>query len=425
MPARPASRLAMGICWMLVVFLVLFPKGGIKVGDIPLTWGYMLIGLTFPFLLGVRVLCLPLRYPAQTFVVALLLLPMQVLILYAYLFNGVEDFGMTVSTCVNLFVLPVVFLLVYAPFLPLIDGRRLANYLRFCIVTAAAWGIILFVIHPITGHYIEIPYLTVNAQDYGELENTKHIARGFFFKLISTYNNGNLYGTATLILLPMYRVLEPARWRRAIVMVALFLTLSRSIWFGMIIYELLPAISQLARQYGNFPRVSFRLIRKQLYLLAATVIVVIVVSIYLVPSAPSVVGFLLDPTAGGRISQPTGHETIHLLPAAPLGGFSEIVYLSVLASFGISGFLAFVLFMLSPILVLRMDLTALDSPLRTAALKGLVLYSFVAMSDGGFNYIPVMAFYWFAYMIYNFGWPAFQPKVRCADIAVPQSLSVS
>ena len=36
----------------------------------------------------------------------------------------------------------------------------------------------------------------MNASDYGELEITKNIGRGFFYKLISTYNNGNLYGVA-------------------------------------------------------------------------------------------------------------------------------------------------------------------------------------------------------------------------------------
>ena len=53
------------------------------------------------------------------------------------------------------------------------------------------------------GKFIEIPFLTVNAGDYGTLESTKHINRGGYLKLISTYNNGNVYGVATLILLPL------------------------------------------------------------------------------------------------------------------------------------------------------------------------------------------------------------------------------
>jgi len=62
--------------------------------------------------------------------------------------------------------------------------------------------------------------------------------------------------------------------------------------------------------------------------------------------------------------------------------------------------------MLSPVLLLFVDSTALQSPTRRAALKGLILYAFLAGIDGGFNYIPTMAFYWFVYMIYLFGWPA-------------------
>ena len=96
----------------------------------------------------------------------------------------------------------------------MLDGERLAHWFRTCVFLAAAWGIFLFFFRPLTGHFIEIPYITVNASDYGELENTKNIARGTLFKLISTYNNGNLYGVATLLLLPLYLQLEPRRFRR-------------------------------------------------------------------------------------------------------------------------------------------------------------------------------------------------------------------
>jgi hypothetical protein len=43
--------------------------------------------------------------------------------------------------------------------------------------------------------------------------------------------------------------------------------------------------------------------------------------------------------------------------------------------------------------------------MRRAAFQGLVLYIVLAGMDGALNYIPVMAFYWFAYMVYLFGWP--------------------
>jgi len=78
--------------------------------------------------------------------------------------------------------------------------------------------------------------------------------------------------------------------------------------------------------------------------------------------------------------------------------------------------------MFSPLLLLLVDSSALKSPYRRAALKGLMLYSFMACIDGGFNYIPTMAFYWFVYMIYIFGWPT-HPAPQKPAIVLPPPFS--
>jgi hypothetical protein len=400
----------MGVCWVFVVFLVLFPKGGFKIGTLPLTWGYLLIGLSAPVILPLRMLFRPLQFPRQLIGALLLLFPMQIVFAYGALVNGVFDPGYAFSSFVNLFILPWMFLLFYAPFLPVLDGRRLANYIRACILIAALWGIFLFFLHPITNFYLEIPYLTVNAQDYGELEVTKDISRGLFYKLISTYNSGNLYGAATLILLPLYRLFEPARWRRGVVLLALFLTLSRSVWVGIIFYELLPLLGTVAAQIKTFPVVNFKKFRTQFLILVGFAAVIVLASALFVSSYGGVASFLLDPTGNGRLSQQTLSGQLTILPSAPVGPFAEIVYLSALQVFGLVGLLAFTLLMVSPVLLLLVDRTALESPSRRAAFKGLMIYSVVAMMDGAFDFIPVMAFYWFTYMIYLFGWPAFRSR---------------
>lgn len=391
---------------LLIVFLVLLPKGGFRgPGGIPLTWGYLLLGVFGAVGLVVRVLALPLRFPPLVLGTLLILLPMFSLFLYAGYFYGIRSPQFTVSTFVGLFGLPAIFLLVFAPFFPLLDGVRLAHWFRACVFFAAVYGIFLFFLHPLTGHFIEIPYVTINAADYGDLETTKSIARGFFLKLISTYNNGNLYGVATLIILPMYFRLEPSRVRRLTLRAALLLTLSRTVWLGLILFELLPLGAVLLRQVRSFPVLHLGTARRRFVAVLITLALVFS-SVAFTSFQGHALQFLLDPSLGGRsgeISQFRGNIT--LLPEYPLYGFNEVLYASAGSYWGLSGLFAFTLIMISPLLLLMWDPSVLQQPMRRAALKGLVIYIVLAAGDGALDYIPVMAFYWFTYTVFVCDWP--------------------
>jgi hypothetical protein len=398
---RKPHPVTMFVVWFLTVFLVLFPKGGLKIGILPLTWGYMFLALTTPPLLIVRLVAMPLRMPVRLWAAIAILLPMQLLCVYKVAFYGLADPPYAVSTITALFFLPWIFLLVYPPFLSLIDGERFSRYFRWCILVAALWGIFLFFWHPLTGHFVEIPYLTVNVDDFGDLEYTKHINRGLFFKLISTYNNGNLYGVATLILLPLYDLLEKARWRRIAIKLALLLTLSRTVWAGLIFVEMVPLGLLLLRQLPTFPRIYLGKAWKQVLTLLVTIGLIFAALLF----NASKLSFLFDPTLGGREAMVDKLFNAPLLPQNGLAALQEVLYASAANEFGYAGLVAFTLLMLSPALLLFIDPSALRSPARTAALKGLILYAFLGASDGGFNFLPTMAFYWFIYMIYLFGWP--------------------
>jgi len=392
----------MFVVWFLTVFLVLFPKGGLKIGPLPLTWGYLFLMFTAPPLLIVRMVAFPLRFPLRLWVVLGVVVPIQLICIYSCVFYGFLSPSFAVSTLTNLFFLQWIFLVIYPPFLRYVDGERLSRYLRVCIFLAAVWGIFLFFWHPITGHFIEIPYLTVNAADYGDLEYTKHIARGLFLKLISTYNNGNIYGVAMLILLPLYELLEKVRWRVWVLKFALVLTLSRTVWAGLVFVQLAPLVLLVMRQVAAFPRLRLGRFRRQA--VAALVIVGFIFGALLFNSWK--VSFLFDPNLGGRASGLGAFFDASLLPTEGLSGVAEVVYASAAIKMGYAGFVGFTLLLFSPALVLLVAPDALKSRSRTAALKGLMLYAFLCVSDGGFNYIPIMAFYWFTYMIYLFGWPS-------------------
>ncbi len=406
--------------YFLLIFLVLFPKGGIKAGGTPLTWGYLYLAMTAPFLAMIRLLATPLRVRGSTLIVVGLLVPMQILLAYAFATGGTPNAGYAVSMVVGLTALPWIFLLVYPPFLPLLNAQSFSRCFRWCVLLAAAWGIFLFFLHPLTGHYIEIPYLTVNAADAGLLESTKHNSRGFFQKLISTYNNGNLYGVATLILMPLYNVLEPSRWKRGVLFTAALLTLSRTVWVGLIIMQVGPLALLLAAQIRTFPVLHLGAATRRVFSVIAIVGLVLVVLFFATNSG---LEFLLDPTLGGRASEIRVTSGISVLPPAGLQGFDESLYGSAIKYYGIAGIVAFTSIMFSPLLVLAWDTSALRSPLRMAAFSGLMLYALLAASDGAFVLIPVMAFYWFVYTVFLHGWPGTQKEAGRQKAARPRTVS--
>lgn len=398
-----SSRIANGIVAVLCVMLILFPKGGFRAGTLPLTWGYLLLFLSILVCLPYRLLAVrSVFYPGQA-VVFLCLAPLAILIGYTVQAFGVPNPGGLVSTVTSLVLFPLLFLLFYPPLLPLVDGAFLLKCFRICVLVAALFGIFLFVWRPLTGSWIQIPYLTVNADDVGDFSVTKNISRGFFFKLISTYNNGNIYGAATLTVLSLYETVTERRWQRWTVWIALFLTLSRTVWAGMAFYLLLSMVALLVEQRHNFPRLRLGklawigggiLLAAPLFFMASSLL------------GSSGADFLFDPTLGGRTGQFTSLGSRSFFPADPSPlFFTEVVYFSAINLFGYVGLPAITLVLVSPLLVLLTDQSALRHPLRRAALKGLILYGLISLSDGALNYIPVMAFYWFTYMIFLFGLP--------------------
>ncbi len=406
---------------LLTLFLVLFPKGGIKVGEVPLTWGYLLLGLTLPVLTVIRCVAFPLRLKWGAIAAIASLIPFLILFLFSAKQNGIASFGEAISTFTSLFVLPFAFLVIYPVFLPWVNGTRLERLFRFCILAAALFGIFLFFLYPLTGHLFEVPYLTVNAADYGMIEAYKHINRGAFLKLISTYNNGNVYGVATLILLPLYNHLEPRLWRRNLIKFALVLSLSRTVWFGLVAEQLL----SLARLGANALRTLPRLVLGSAVKRGAFLLLTLGGVLVGLAFTSGNLAFLFDTQLGGRTDTlKASLQNISWLPAAPVQYFGEIIYASALANYGMAGLLAILLIFTLPIFLLLRDQACIRSPLRIAALKGLILYLILMSIDGALNYIPVMAFYWFAYMVFLYGWPGgTQVAASVSNLAAASNLA--
>ena len=331
------------------------------------------------------------------------LAPIQFLFLYSLLFNGIEDFGFALSDLVAFFLLPFAFVVIFSQFLPKIRMERLLILARWLIFLAAAYGIFLFVWRLTTGTYIEIPFLTVNLDDIGTLDSKFNNRPGGLFKLISTYNNGNQYGVATLLLLPLFDAFDHSRFRKLLVRAALVLTLSRTIWIGLILNEALDVGRHLLEDMRSSRRLTIRLsIRYSTFFgfgrLALVAVLVLGMTLLF-----SGVSFLFDSTLGGRVGYFQDAGPLTILPSAPVAQFAEIIYLSALTMLGWSGFAATVLLFCAPV-VLAIRFEELHrSPVQVAALQGLILYIPLAAMDGALNYIPTMAFYWFLWMLFIYG----------------------
>ena len=213
--SRPGIRLfePNRILFILWLFLLIFPKGGFKIVGVPITWGYLILGTISIFLPLIR----PTHSINTSRLLSLLsLVPFQIVSLAHIMINGSGSTGMTISFLLNFFFLPSLFFLLLSQNIDSMNLDRFFTLFKKGVFYITIFGVFLFIYKIATGKLIEIPFLTMNWADLGEVAD-KHNNRGFVTKLISTYNNGNLYGICVLILLPLYCYLEAASWRRAIV----------------------------------------------------------------------------------------------------------------------------------------------------------------------------------------------------------------
>jgi hypothetical protein len=215
--------------FLLWLFLLVFPKGGFKVGEIPITWGYLLLELLF--FLDACKLRGKIQHPRLG--ALLCIVPFQAISALPYFIMDFEHMHWAISFFISFFFLPYAFLLIFSNAIENMDSRFFLNLIRKGVVFVSYYGIFLFIYKQTTGEYFEIPFLTVNLADFGTLDATKCNSRGIVSKLISTYNNGQLFGISIIMLLPLYCYIQDNPWHKLAAKVALVLTLSRTAWLGL------------------------------------------------------------------------------------------------------------------------------------------------------------------------------------------------
>jgi len=371
---------------ILCMFLIAFPKGGIKIAGVPLTWGYILLGLVSPLALITispppqrSLLTLAMSLPFMMFV-----LPMGTMQAFGTSGRGL---GFVFSAMMSFGIFPAVFYGLFSGKLKKLPPDVFVKTIVWCVRFIALYGIFLFVYQTNVGSFFQIPYLTVNAADAGELSDKPIMRAGGIAKLISTYNNGNIYGPCLGMILPVYLLFERNPLMIMAVWSSMFLTISRTCWFGgafliIILYFI-----------GNKP--SFKRIAGGF----VSVIVALIVIGIILQLIGRDMSWIIDPSLGGRAKK--YDDTVldlSLLPTGGVAGFGEIVYLGILQNYGLIAFLCFLPFFWGGMFLSYKGRHA-HHPVRRAARQGLMSYYFMSMSDGAILFIPVMVFFYFTTLL--------------------------
>jgi hypothetical protein len=365
----------------LVFFALAFPKGGFKIYGTPITFGYLFTPVLVLFALSrARTVTFPLDRLAVIAGAAVLTGWSAVTVAI----NGLvgADSGLTLAYFVSVAYLPVFGMVAFSGLTMDEFAGRIEQALLWAVRFAAAYGVFLFFFKMLTGQWIEVPFLTVNVDDVGQLDN-KYIARGAIFKLISTYNNGNIFGVSMAILGPLYWSLEKSKVLRGVFCVAALLTLSRTSWIGLTLMLVMKA------QAGRRLTMSSVLLGVMALLVAAAGVL----------GGMALMGadlsFLTDRELGGRAYQLDQAFGAGLVGDHPVSAIVEIVYASVAYNYGWAGLVLFVLYLALPAVLLRArGVRLLGSGPASACLQGLTIYLVLAGSDGVFTYIPVMMIFW-------------------------------
>jgi len=385
--AAPIARVS-AIYWvyaLLLIFNIASPKAGISFFGIPLTFGYMLLGIFAPVAL-VGLVRRPTLSPAAAANFLLGYLIAGLLVLYdTFLFSAVWT---SVITYLAIFILlPMIVLVAMSSHLEYLSEKDIGTILKWCLRFVIVWGIMNFVLYALFKHIVEIKYITINAGEVSSVFD-KNNRRGSLMKLISTYNNGNVFGASMIMLAPLYIYFEKSRIWITAFLVAVVLSLSRTAWFGLLAIGFL----MVATGFIRLSRVYF-----WLALASAVCLGVLMMALLGWDSSK-----LFDTNLGGRFEQWNdiqlslfGQNSIRV---------AEILYAGLLRSFGVIGFLIVMVAMLFPIVYAGVNLRRL-SRLRLAAAIGCVAYLLIAFFDAAFIYPPVIVIYLFmSAMVYRRGY---------------------
>ena len=407
--AEPISTLI----FLVVIFNVLIPKAGFKIGGVPVYVGNILF---FFLLIAIFVKPWRIKISDRNFMFMFLLFP-----LYCFLRVSVP----LLAGCVELpgprgaitdITANSIYPLIFPVLIMMIKTEGQLKTLVKIIITCILITIIYDIAQAVFGiGAIQIPGITVNYSDYSLAPNNwwrmKFNSISDSSKIFSTYQNGNLYGVNMLMfypLLSLYFHREHGILKSVLLVFSccavVFLTGSRTVWVGALLYICL--ISKRLITKGKVKTKSFLV---TIIFMAAFIFSV---GYFVTVFVPQVGRFLnsLDPkvflagagrTAGAINSFKWIFENgnvfdfmIGLYGTDATAGAYEMTYVAILFSYGIIGFI----FWLLPIVIisLRLRRYALitNDIILNGTYRGIFIYMACAFIDGGWWLPPTVLNLW-------------------------------
>lgn len=356
------------------VFNIAFPKAGIHFGDVPVTAGYILVALCSMMALFTSVDAY--RIYLGSVLVTVVVAFSFAAIMIGKVGAGVEFNSLAAVAALNFIVFPVIFFTLWPQMLARLCDDDIMAPLVWCIRFAVVYGIVGFFWFIVFHSELSIPFLSTNADDLGTVFDRNNM-RGPLMKLVSTYNNGNIFGLSMLILMPSYISFERYRVMQMLFLLALLFTLSRTVWFGALVSLLIMTQLDLVRARGLAPVAC---------LIAGACLVLVI------PMIGWSIDDVFDTTLNNRSDQ---MDAAWSLFGADEIRIPEMTYFGVLNSFGFAGLALFILLVLwVPTLVL-VDTRSAPLIVRSSV-AGALSYLFAALVDGAIQFPPVFALYMFS-----------------------------
>ena len=376
---QPVLMLNMIALWINLAF----PKAGIYLGSIPINIGYLMLGLgAFSVVCAILLSQYSLTRP-EYFAMPLLLGSAFFQLLTVVLQGSSTDLGMLIGHFTSLAIVPPLVLLSAGYVLSHTSRANVFRLMLWALVIIIVFGVINFVFLNVFKQMIGIPFLTFTGKDFDI--STKYIDRGGVIKLISTYNNGNIFGVNVVMWSGLVLYGSPKSRRliskffmttlNLLVKAALLLTLSRTVWITMI-------FSEVFLRFFVFRRLNHIL---SLFFVLGLLLFLVFGAASLFVKDPF--AFIFDANFGARRSQLD--MSWSFWPNQAFSGTVEIVYASMLTNFGAVGLGLFFLTWAWPALIPPINFEG------RLVQMGLLAYLLAMGADGAFIYVPTQATYWF------------------------------